>query len=74
MWKLYENIYIFQPQKRIVSAETISGNTVPFTFFPNLIIAIMGSLEQGFLQNTPVDNPRSPTTEKSNDQKLTLCP
>ena len=27
--KLYENIYIFQPQKRIVSAETIRGNTVP---------------------------------------------
>ena len=26
--KLYENIYIFQPQKSIVSAETIRGNKV----------------------------------------------
>ena len=24
----YENIYIFQPQKRIVSAENVRGNTV----------------------------------------------
>ena len=28
MWKLYENFYIFYFQKRIVSAETIRGNTV----------------------------------------------
>ena len=28
MWKLYENFHIFHFQKRIVSAETIRGNTV----------------------------------------------
>ena len=28
LWKLYENIYIFQPQKGIVYAEIICGNTV----------------------------------------------
>jgi hypothetical protein len=27
MWKLYENFHILNFQKRIVSAETISGNT-----------------------------------------------
>ena len=29
MRKLYENFHIFHFQKRIVSAETIRGNTVP---------------------------------------------
>ena len=28
MWKLYENFHIFHFQKRIVSTETIHGNTV----------------------------------------------
>ena len=28
MWKLYENFHIFHFQKRIVSLETIYGNTV----------------------------------------------
>ena len=35
--KLYENIYIFEPQKRIVSAETIRGNTL-HGWFPSLNI------------------------------------
>ena len=30
MWKLYENFHIFQFQKRIVSPETILGNTVVY--------------------------------------------
>ena len=28
---VYENIYIFRPQKKIVSAETICGNTLDST-------------------------------------------
>ena len=38
MWKLYENFHIFQFQKRIVSAETIRGNTVIYEteYFKNI--------------------------------------
>ena len=36
MWKLYEIFKILQIQKRIVSAETIQGNTVGFYCVPRI--------------------------------------